>query len=107
MAFNIPFNDVKKVVEEISKHYILVPIENADTQALFLNFKQYADRLCSLIRERNEVSISREDAESILRDVLNPLNSDEGKRQFYEYIDSKAYVELTSHSLQRRSKCLT
>jgi hypothetical protein len=100
MPFNIPFSDIQKVIEEVTKHYILVPIEQADTQTLFLNFKTYADRLCSLLRERNDVSISREDAENLLRDVLNPLADEEGKREFYEYLDSKAYVELTSHSLQ-------
>jgi hypothetical protein len=94
MPFNIPFSDIQKVLEEVTKHYILVPIEQADTQTLFLNFKTYADRLCSLLRGRNDVSISREDAENLLREEV--------KRQFYEYMDSKAYVELTSHSLQRK-----
>jgi len=62
MPFNIPFSDIQKVIEEVTKHYILVPIEQADTQTLFLNFKSYADRLCSLLREKNATCILKLDA---------------------------------------------
>lgn len=90
MAFNVSESDIRLILTELSKDYVLVKREDADTKEIFLNLDEYAQRLKKLLTEKYALDLTAKECYSLLFDTLTPPV--EQKR--YE---ENPYIELTCH----------
>lgn len=89
MCFNLSFSDIKKILQEVHKHYILIERELPEDapQELVVDMHKYVARLQELLWEKFEINISYKETAKFFKECLGSATKEETN-----------YIKLTHHS---------
>ena len=86
-----------------ARKYKEAPLALEEDNQTFLQLNTYADRLKSLLKTKHNVDLTINDCYLLLYEVLTEsVKPDPSHNNFWEYNPPQAYVELTTHILNKQ-----